>query len=1473
MQNTNPVYVNDSPESAELLGRLDDHYRSGHVSEAVRLCQELLDRYPMRLVLLEPDEAETESEDGVPLNSERFDSVRRRVHATLRSHPDLLTAYQATQNAVATAAITAGNHESVFRSRALTTPGLTAGLLIARDHVLNARFHAALRVLRELAAHPDFTEESTHLDGEARRRCERTWCLLTMMAGRYGDVASARNDAERAWETWGFDGTAAQALEQLDFGQPDIESLPRTDQATGRSTTSAAYGHDQPGADRLIHTPDLTRMSLRPVWRSRLDTTLTTALASPRLSESQRRNLKVGSDSGQYLGVFPVVRDDVIVVNDGVSVTVFDRYDGSRRWVYNPSLGDMTVSTLSMVHTGPWDSVTVSPRTAVLHGNATICIIWNGDGNLAQAQSSRLVNLDLDTGGVRWSVLPGALDPGFEFAGFIGTPTVAEGVLYVVVRTLGQQLGSDYLLAIDPETGSLVWQQYLVSSAVGRGWSWLPATNPVCCDGQVTVSSPLGVVGTYDGATGEPQWVRTMPTSPDRFRFEESRPWAFDVPLFTEAGIVTFTPDRQRVALLEAGTGALLGDVAAMTIGDPSYLLSDGRWVYAVGHVVVGFAADRIRDDADDLLMADRVSSIPTPVGRAMVVGRAEQLIVPTLDGLYLIDVSERDVVESSDPVAWGNPLVIGAEVILCTTDGIDSYMPFEVGQPILMAKSAARPADPMPAISLAALAFQHRRLDRIAPAVDEAIERISADPFDPAIRTARSRLMTRLLNIVQNLDVSVPAGQRTAAGLFIRLDLLAAAPDERVAYLMEYGSHLENLNRPREAIEAFQQITLSPELAESYWQADAGSVQARIEARRRIRNVLTDSGRESYAAFDEQAAAAFDRVQAQGPDTVDSLLALADRYPAAGIIPQLHLEAGRQLREQGHAGLAIAQWRLGLEFDSGNNDDVRPMLLGELLSLLRATERYREALFELELLLQEDPFGLALDPMTGRTASLETWKPALEADLASSAPAAVVGAFVTSLPALEARCDELLLPVYGDPLSSAALIRQGRVLHAVGGPDFQPLWSRALARPDVHVLHVDHRSQTALLWYWESRAHTAVERISTVNGQQMWLQDDLGDAAAQWDRSGGRANQQLDPPTTNWSQSGTKYGQPELVPALGDGCVMLATEAGRVLCLETETGTPRWDRQYDASLVTHIEAHAGIVAVALVRQTDATALPAADDDRAGNNRNEPAFGVQGVGPANGRAQNRPTARADELLALSAHMLLIDQRTGDVTVDLKLPDSQLVQWVDIGPAGELIYASESAIYCYDTYRHEQRWRVDDPALAGTRWPMSEAGMLMLTDLDDSLVRLDYQTGRHSRIGDIRVAERRDTFPKLLAYRDQHVLKTGTGVYMLHADGTIIGRLSRSESEDLYIVGVAPTADRITVLQRHNMLTESGVPDRHASLYHVDRSGRRISDEVEPDGTVLFPGSDAIQAINDWIVVDAGQRVLAFSCPADETSVQ
>jgi hypothetical protein len=113
-----------------------------------------------------------------------------------------------------------------------------------------------------------------------------------------------------------------------------------------------------------------------------------------------------------------------------------------------------------------------------------------------------------------------------------------------------------------------------------------------------------------------------------------------------------------------------------------------------------------------------------------------------------------------------------------------------------------------------------------------------------------------------------------------------------------------------------------------------------------------------------------------------------------------------------------------------------------------------------------------------------------------------------------------------------------------------------------------------------------------------------------------------------------------------------------------------------------------------------------------------------------------------------------------------------------------------------------------------------------------------------------------------------ILKLPDGVHIFEPDGTRSGDLARSGSADLSISAVIPTADRTVVLETREGLRGRG--RRELVLYQIDKTGRRIGSEVNPAAPP--PKVDGAQAIDNWVFVDSGSRILVFSAPALEPVV-
>src|SRR5688572_27925485 len=143
-QSDNPVYVDDSPQAWELFRQAQDQTRN-NASEAVRLYQELLDEYAMKLIPVSEN------------SPDHFRAVRQRVLQALRGSRPLLERYLLIQTPHAETLLQAGELEQLARTRSLTEPGLEAMLRLAQRDVEAARFQTSLSRLFECLSHPALT--------------------------------------------------------------------------------------------------------------------------------------------------------------------------------------------------------------------------------------------------------------------------------------------------------------------------------------------------------------------------------------------------------------------------------------------------------------------------------------------------------------------------------------------------------------------------------------------------------------------------------------------------------------------------------------------------------------------------------------------------------------------------------------------------------------------------------------------------------------------------------------------------------------------------------------------------------------------------------------------------------------------------------------------------------------------------------------------------------------------------------------------------------------------------------------------------------------------------------------------------------------------------------------------------------------------------------------------------------------------
>ena len=148
-QSDNPVYVDDS-QAWELFRQAQDQARD-NAGEAVRLYQELLDEFGMKLIPV--SEA----------SPEHYEAVRQRVPEALQAEPALLDRYRLIQTPQAEVLLQNGELERLVATRSLTQPGMEALLRLGQRDLEAAKFQTARGWLNEAAMHIDLdTRRAAH---------------------------------------------------------------------------------------------------------------------------------------------------------------------------------------------------------------------------------------------------------------------------------------------------------------------------------------------------------------------------------------------------------------------------------------------------------------------------------------------------------------------------------------------------------------------------------------------------------------------------------------------------------------------------------------------------------------------------------------------------------------------------------------------------------------------------------------------------------------------------------------------------------------------------------------------------------------------------------------------------------------------------------------------------------------------------------------------------------------------------------------------------------------------------------------------------------------------------------------------------------------------------------------------------------------------------------------------------------------
>jgi outer membrane protein assembly factor BamB/tetratricopeptide (TPR) repeat protein len=1381
-QPSNPVYVDDAPGAAEAVARARDLAGAGNVVEAARVLQRLLDDDAGRMA-------------PRPGDPDLFRSVRAAVHETLLSEPELLDAYRAQEREAAERLLTSGRAEAAERTRLLTTPGFDAALIVAQKRLENAQFDAALRVLRQLDRHPDRT-------GAAGRDAAGLASLLA----RYLDGPEAADLAARWRADAGLDPADTEA----------IDPPPMPVAVTPLS-----------GVGPL----DLRSLVPSPLHSQQLTIAANIAESDEADQTLRGQRARVQSVAANQQFVLPTLAGDTIYVNDGRTISAWDRFSLARIWTHE--VGDIDTDRLVRIASRRpiEDACTVSVAGDWVVAATGVAV----DG--AREGDPRIHALDAATGEVRWRVDPALLDPSLEESSVRGTLAIDQGVVIVTVAKHVRQrrLLSIHMLGLDLESGSLLWSRPLGSAgALPYGSSALPGEAATIDGGVVYRADRLGFIAAVESVTGRPVWIRRMNPSPPQRAPEP--PWHITAPVLAGGVLYSLTPDRAGVVALDAATGEMLGARDADELGAPLYLLRAGERLLFVGNSTLftlpieGFA------DADPRRIVGPLTRVL--VGRVVVAG--DRALAPVEGGILVapLDIDRNTDTDAPEPETLaldypGNLLATESQIVAIDDQAVHSYLLWDVAERILRERMESSPDDPAPAATFAELAYRDGREDRIVPAIDAALGAIERAPMRPEIQRVREQLFDAVLDMVQPPTGDAPRfvlERPTRVQLFERLDRLAATPGQRVERLVAAGVFFERGGDIPRAVDAYQRILAEPDLAGVRLELGQTSRPADDEAAARLRRIVREHGPAVYAPFEAEAERALAGARRQ--DGVNALEAVARRYPVARAAAEAWVEASRRHEQAARPRAAIAALEEAMRIadDAGIGDDTLVGRVGgALVRLLMAHNRVAAASALLDRLASERP-GLILSD--GReTLDVPSLRRELAALGARLERRPVIGPLQTELPAQVIRglavATPVLDPVSGGP-TSVILLRGGEewaLWEIDPATGLRQRWSVPRENDDTPVL-LDERG---LLLSRRDAAGRTLLLYAPSDGRILWQSTVLPPPDGADDDA-----DLIDTPL------GLRRSMREALVSVEDGLIALVERSGRIAVLDQATGRAVWtadsvDRVYDAATAD------GVLVVA-----GAMDKPAPAD-----------------APAAAGARTISELETPSLMAF-------DLRNGRLLQDLS-PEGGQIRWVRMTPEGEALVGLDRGVASFEMAEGRRRWftgglagaeTVDAWAFPGRVIVMDNAGDLRQIETENGRARGDAlaSRGRFSGYGN----GLRPVWPAALD--DKAAFATQNGLVLFDRRGDLAGADHRNAARLLAPVGYAQ--ERVVVIDQ-----QVAEQDAQGVWFRVLVFGSG-SLRLEAEHAIrLGAQPERLDLLDGRVLVTAGEAVLVIDAPPAPAGVE
>ncbi|HVV99739.1 MAG TPA: PQQ-binding-like beta-propeller repeat protein [Planctomycetaceae bacterium] len=624
------------------------------------------------------------------------------------------------------------------------------------------------------------------------------------------------------------------------------------------------------------------------------------------------------------LAYFPVVFDNVVLVNDEESIYAFELQTGKawpepnedatneqdRARLYPPVVGEpFRLFTAN----GADEQARISMNAPRFTMTVDQGRLYARLGSVAprtvtpvnRERSSRLICLDLarSQGKLIWE--KSSADMLGEKWSFEGAPIVVGGDVYIGLHMQDGQHTQINAACFDSATGELRWNRKICAGPNGPALSQQLLT---LGENALYYATDLGSVAALDPHDGTLKWVVSYPRQED----DEARndPWTVHHGLtpcvFHEGKVYAAPGDANRILAIDAENGVLQWE---------RELDRQVKWLLGVGQNNLIASGDRLWFLDSDTGRVVHIEGGRDPeafgYGRGLLV---ENLVYwPLHDEILVLDQRTGRRVQppislSGKHATGGNLAIVDGLLLVAESSRLVAYS--EYGRMIRRFEQevSAHPESPELRLQLARVEESALQFEFALDEYRKAIELSAKDPQSGTLATARTRLR-RLL--VQMADEAAGRDDFSQASVLLAEAAEVIGGPSCMRCLLRLADVQAEAGNPRAALQSLDRVLASAD-AEKYWTRDSEGREMTIArmAQRRMTELIAAHGPDVFADFAERARAEI-KAAAAGAD-LEGLRRIAERNPHIEGVSAL-LTAGGMLARTGKPHAASEAYQLAL--------------------------------------------------------------------------------------------------------------------------------------------------------------------------------------------------------------------------------------------------------------------------------------------------------------------------------------------------------------------------------------------------------------------------------------------------------------------------------------------------------------------------------------------------------------------------------